>query len=70
MKRLVFLMIVAASPAVAHPGHIADVAGHAHWIGLGAVIGAAILAGLLGAKGRKDDEATDENETDGEEVPA
>ena len=37
--------------ALAHPGHIAEAAGHGHWIGLaaaGIAIGLAIWAGLKG----------------------
>lgn len=33
--------------AQAHPGHLADLAGHHHWVA-GAAIGAAVAAGVLG----------------------
>jgi hypothetical protein len=53
--------LVAASGAQAHPGHLAEVAGHGHWLGA-AALGAAIAIGLwAGLKGRKD-EASDEAE--------
>ncbi len=68
MKQLAFLMIVATTPASAHAGHIADLAGHAHWIGLGAVLGAAALAGLLAGKGKDAPKAEEEPES--EECPA
>ncbi|MEM8851362.1 MAG: DUF6732 family protein [Pseudomonadota bacterium] len=51
-------LLLLASPASAHPGHIADLAGHGHWglgAGLGAFVGAAILGWLKGGKG--DEEA-------------
>ncbi|WP_375688940.1 DUF6732 family protein [Pseudooceanicola sp. LIPI14-2-Ac024] len=49
--------------AAAHPGHLAEVAGHGHWLGA-AAIGAAIAIGLWQAlKGRKD-AAPDEAEAD------
>lgn len=55
--------LAGALPAAAHTGHIADVAGHDHWVA-GIAIGAAIAVGIWGAlKGgrSKDDEAeTDE----------
>ncbi len=38
-------MIFAAGVAAAHPGHLAEVAGHGHWLGA-AAIGAAIAIGL------------------------
>ncbi|MGI3169303.1 DUF6732 family protein [Pseudooceanicola sp. C21-150M6] len=65
---LALLMTLAASPALAHVGHLGDVAGHDHWLGA-AAIGAAIAIGLWqAAKGRKtaaakaetEDEAADE----------
>ena len=41
------------APALAHVGHLGEVAGHDHWIA-GAAIGAAVVIGLYGAwKGRK-----------------
>ena len=44
-----------AAPAAAHPGHLAELAGHNHWVA-GAAIGAAIALGLWGAlKGKKAD---------------
>lgn len=63
--------ILGAGPALAHVGHIGEVAGHAHWIALGA-IGLAAAVGALAAKGRRDDEVSDEAEedTDGEEQSA
>ena len=44
---------VLPAPALAHVGHLGEVAGHDHWIA-GAAIGAAVVIGLYGAwKGRK-----------------
>jgi hypothetical protein len=52
------LALLWAAPAAAHPGHIADVAGHDHWIA-GVAIGAAIAAAAWGwLKGRKQDAET------------
>ena len=52
--------LLAATGAQAHPGHLAEVAGHGHWLGA-AAIGAAIAIGLWGAmKGRKDAEAAED----------
>lgn len=45
---------LAGSAAFAHPGHLAEAAGHGHWLGA-AAIGAAIAIGLWAAvKGRRD----------------
>ena len=50
-------LMAAPGAALAHPGHVADVAGHDHWVA-GAAIGVAIALGLWGALrgGRKEDE--------------
>ncbi|MDQ2090764.1 DUF6732 family protein [Marimonas arenosa] len=51
-----------ASAAQAHPGHLAEVAGHGHWLGA-AALGAAIAIGLWkAAKDRKDAAEGDETE--------
>ncbi|MEO0750556.1 MAG: DUF6732 family protein [Pseudomonadota bacterium] len=67
MRIFIFFLLL-GSPALAHPGHLAEVAGHGHWLGA-AAIGAAIAIGLYaGLRGRKakaeetaDDEATAED---------
>ncbi len=69
MIRFAFLATFITTPAYAHLGHLGEVAGHGHWIGLGALAGAAILAGLLG-KGKKTPEAKSEDEPETEECPA
>ena len=67
--RLTILLLLAASPAAAHPGHLAEVAGHGHWIGA-AAIGLAAAIALWGAlKGEKTVEE-DEPEEDAEAEPA
>ncbi|MEO0372615.1 MAG: DUF6732 family protein [Pseudomonadota bacterium] len=54
------------TPALAHPGHLAEVAGHGHWLGA-AALGAAIAIGLwAGLKGRKSD--ADEVSDDADEA--
>ena len=54
MRYGVFVAALAAgSAASAHPGHLAEAAGHGHWLGAAAV-GAAVAIGLWAAlKGRK-----------------
>ena len=66
MRPLLLLIAVHwAGSAWAHPGHLAGLAGHDHWVA-GAAIGIAVVIGLLGAlKGRKD-----EGETAGEDEDA
>ncbi|QQA43194.1 DUF6732 family protein [Pelagovum pacificum] len=56
MRILIPLMTLLAQPALAHPGHIAEVAGHGHWIALGA-IGLAAVVGALGARKRAKEKA-------------
>jgi len=71
MIRFAVFIAVLATPAHAHLGHLGEVAGHGHWIGLGAIAGAAILAGLLGkGKGKDADAEPEQNEPEAEECPA
>lgn len=45
--------LLIGTAAQAHPGHLAEAAGHGHWLGA-AALGAAIAIGLwAGLKGRK-----------------
>ena len=66
------LLAAAGTAAQAHPGHLADLAGHDHWVA-GAAIGVAGLIALINAaKGKKkDDAASDEvPEVEAEGEPA
>ena len=60
--RPALLILLFASPAAADPGHIGEVAGHAHWIGLAAAGGAAVIAGWLSGlfNGEKEEEAEEQ----------
>ena len=40
---LAVLAVLTASPALAHPGHLTETAGHTHWLALGTL---AVAAGL------------------------
>lgn len=66
--------LAATTTANAHLGHVGEVAGHAHWIGIGAVIVAGALAAALGKGLEKPDEAESEEvfpeELEGEGEPA
>lgn len=48
--------------AFAHGGHLGELAGHSHWIGVAALAGAAAIAAVIAAKGRKKDAAGSEAE--------
>jgi uncharacterized membrane protein YfcA len=37
-------LALAASPALAHPGHVAESGGHSHWLGLAALGLATVVA--------------------------
>ncbi|MBU2992584.1 hypothetical protein Q4555_08255 [Octadecabacter sp. 1_MG-2023] len=70
---LALFISFAASPALAHIGHIGEVAGHGHWIALG---GIAIAAGIaaLGARKKSDkaqaEEDAPEDDIEEEGAPA
>ena len=69
MRRFILFIALAPAPALAHPGHIADLAGHAHWVALGATLAAAALAAALAKAKRSEDagnKARDEPEGDAE----
>jgi flagellar biosynthesis component FlhA len=59
--------LLAASPAAAHLGHVGEVAGHAHWLAVAALAGAAAIAAWLIKSGEREDEA---EETEDEEAEA
>lgn len=59
---LTLLLLVVGSGAQAHPGHLAGLAGHDHWLA-GVAIGLAGLIAIVGAaKGKKKEEADPEPE--------
>ena len=58
-----------SAAAMAHPGHIADVAGHSHWLGWAAVAGAGLLAAWLGKKNRKKSRSDEEAGSDEQGEP-
>ncbi|MCY6381384.1 DUF6732 family protein [Hoeflea prorocentri] len=71
MTRMILFSIVSVflpSSAYAHMGHVGEVAGHSHWVGIAAVLGAAALAVLVAKaakrKQRADDETKAEEETE------
>lgn len=72
MTRLILVAVaILAGPAIAHPGHIGEVAGHTHvggmiLIGLAAAIG--LWAALRGARKAKHEQDASEAETDDEAV--
>ena len=58
---------LAAQSAMAHPGHIGDLAGHDHWVA-GIALGLAGLVAIWGAvKGKKKDDVPEDTS---EEEPA
>lgn len=63
-------LILLPSLAHAHLGHLGEAAGHSHWVGVAALAGAALVAGLVALKGRKEkgvpEETADAEEADGE----
>lgn len=70
MRAILFAAIVLPAPALAHIGHLGEVAGHGHWIALGGIAIAGAIALLGNRKKRPDDDADDITEEDTEEAPA
>ena len=67
MRYLLPLISLLPAPALAHPGHLASLAGHDHWVA-GAAVGAAVAVGVWGwMKGRKG-AAKPEAEPEGEDA--
>ncbi|MEO0329921.1 MAG: DUF6732 family protein [Pseudomonadota bacterium] len=62
MRTLVTLLIFLNSSltANAHVGHLGELAGHAHWVGAGAVIVAGAIAAWLGTRKKDDQEISEE----------
>lgn len=68
---LAFIFVSETGHAFAHAGHLGELAGHAHWLGLGAAVAAgAIAAAIAKQKGRKTDKeqeiAPEEGAAEGE----
>lgn len=69
--RYLLPILLLATPAGAHTGHLAGVGGHDHWgiaIGLGTIAGAAALGWLKGRKTK--DRETEETAVEPESEPA
>jgi hypothetical protein len=45
--------------AFAHGGHLGELAGHSHWVGVAALAGAALVAGIIALKDKKQKKAED-----------
>ena len=67
-----FAALMTATPAMAHSGHLSDVAGHDHWVA-GIALGIAVGLGLWAALKDKskpandaEDEAEDQTDSDSE----
>jgi hypothetical protein len=44
LKLAAATLIASAAPALAHPGHLQEAAGHTHWIAVGALCFAGLIA--------------------------
>lgn len=58
--RTLFFLFASALPASAHLGHVGEVAGHSHWIAVGAGVAIAAIGAWIG-KRKLDAEADKEN---------
>lgn len=69
IHRILIAGLAAATPttAFAHAGHLGELAGHSHWVGVAALAGAALVAGVIALKDRKrkqEDETPEANAED------
>lgn len=71
MRTILPALILSPAPALAHIGHLGEVAGHGHWIALGGIALAGAIA-LLGGRKKADEAQTDDTAEDDEteEAPA
>jgi len=68
---LILFNLLVANPAMAHIGHLGDVAGHGHWVAAGAIAIALGIAALGARKGKtQDTDVTDDKTADEEEALA
>lgn len=58
---IILTALLSGTTAHAHPGHLAELAGHGHWLGA-AALGAAIAIGLWSGLRARKDRAVDETE--------
>jgi hypothetical protein len=58
---LALFTILAGTPALAHVGHLSDVAGHGHWAAAGAIAIALGIAALGARKGKSQDKDVTED---------
>ncbi|MDJ0612275.1 MAG: hypothetical protein QNJ29_01260 [Rhizobiaceae bacterium] len=62
----VLCLLSLSVPAFAHAGHIGELAGHAHWLAVGAAVAAAALAAALAKQKGKKEKGEDELSVDEE----
>ena len=68
-RSLILIAILIPQAALAHVGHIGEVAGHSHWIALGA-LGLATVIGALAAKtGKRSEEPEEDAASDEDDAP-
>lgn len=60
----IFFATMAATPAFAHFGHIADVAAHSHWVAVGAAAAAGVIIAVLGKSRDDKGESADQADQD------
>lgn len=70
IHRILLAGLAAVTPtaALAHAGHLGELAGHSHWIGVAALAGAALVAGVIALKDRKRKQEDDTPESDVEDT--
>lgn len=70
MRAILFSLFVIAVPAnaFAHLGHVGELAGHGHWIAIGAGIAIAGLGALLGKKTKDEDAFGNQAESDADDL--
>ena len=66
--RTLLILFLGATPAAAHFGHLGDLAGHSHWVALGATAATILVVLLAKLKDAAEADAEETDIEDSEEV--
>jgi hypothetical protein len=68
-RSLILIAILTPQAALAHVGHIGELAGHSHWIALGALGLATVVGALASRGGKRSEQPEDDAASDTDDEP-